>query len=68
MEQFNQWTEGQALAEIAERLGVSKAYVCQLEAGARVPSLAMAVRIERESGGKVPCSAWATDSRQRASA
>jgi transcriptional regulator with XRE-family HTH domain len=42
----------------AERLGISRSYLSLLETGAKTPSLDLAVRIERETGGAVPAASW----------
>lgn len=43
------WTH----AEAAQRLGVSRSYLTQIIRGQRAPSLALAVKIERLTGGAV---------------
>lgn len=45
-------------AAFAERVGISQPYLSQLEAGKRVPSLELAVRIERETDGAVLAVSW----------
>jgi transcriptional regulator with XRE-family HTH domain len=43
-------------AELRDRVGLSAAYASELAAGKRTPSLALAVKIEREL--QIPASAW----------
>lgn len=45
-------------AAFAERVSVSKGYITELLNGSKRPSLALAVRIETESGAAVPASSW----------
>ncbi|WP_097082584.1 helix-turn-helix transcriptional regulator [Rhodobacter sp. JA431] len=42
----------------AEAIGVSRGHMSALISGARLPSLELAVRIERLTGGAVPASSW----------
>lgn len=42
----------------AERLGISAAYLSDLLNGKKLPSLVLAVQIERETGGAVPATSW----------
>ena len=42
----------------ASRFGISKSYLSLLENGRKQPSLALASRIEGETGGEVPMSSW----------
>ncbi|KHQ50357.1 MULTISPECIES: helix-turn-helix domain-containing protein [Mameliella] len=50
----------------AERLGVSGAYMSLLVNGKKQPSLELAVRIDRVTGGKVPATSWVPDDSQAA--
>jgi len=43
---------------IADQLGISTAYLSQLESGKKRPSLDLAFRIERLTGGAVPAASW----------
>lgn len=52
------YLEGRKRADVAARLGISAAYLSQLSSGARMPGLETAARIERETGGEVPKTAW----------
>lgn len=45
----------------AARLGVSRSYLSLLESGKKVPSLVLAVKIEKISQGKVPAASWVSD-------
>jgi transcriptional regulator with XRE-family HTH domain len=42
----------------AERFGIGRSYLSLLESGQKTPSLPLAVRIERETGGAVPATSW----------
>jgi len=45
-------------SDLADRLGISQAFLSQLLNGRRTPSLELAVRIERLTGGAVPAASW----------
>jgi hypothetical protein len=49
---------GQPMRAWAERFGISRPYLYSLLEGTRYPSLAVAQRIEKETGGAVPLTAW----------
>lgn len=49
-------------AEFAEEVGISQGTVSRLASGSLVPSLSVAVRIERHTGGAVPVSSWLASS------
>jgi len=49
---------GEARRVWAERFGVSAGYLSDLERGKKTPSLEVAVRIERVTGGAVPAVSW----------
>jgi len=57
---LKEFIEGSGLPRSAwaERLGISRSYLYFLENGHKSPSLALAVRIERETGGAVPATSW----------
>jgi len=42
----------------AEQFGISRPYLYALADGSRLPSLAVAMRIQEKSGGAIPLSAW----------
>lgn len=42
----------------AERLGISRSYLSDILAGNKTPSLALAVRIQAETEGRVTCESW----------
>lgn len=42
----------------AEIFGISRSYLSEIASGAKRPSLDVAFRIERETGGAVPASSW----------
>lgn len=52
---------GQTRTHWAERLGITKSYLSDLVNGKRVPSLELAVRIERETSGRVTAASWITE-------
>lgn len=43
----------------AERIGVGQGTVCRLTKKQITPTLRLALRIEKETGGKVPVQSWA---------
>ncbi|MDO5658317.1 MAG: helix-turn-helix transcriptional regulator [Paracoccus sp. (in: a-proteobacteria)] len=45
-------------AEFAKRIGVGRPFLSGLETGRKRPSLEVAVRIARETGGMVPVESW----------
>lgn len=45
----------------ARRLGVSTSHMSGLLSGKKLPSLELAVRIERATGGRVPAASWVPD-------
>ena len=45
----------------AARLGISRSYLSLLESGTKMPSLTLAVRIERATGGAVPAASWVAE-------
>lgn len=47
----------------AARLEISQSYLSLLLKGEKVPSLELAVRIERATGGRVPAISWVPDER-----
>jgi len=47
--------------DVAQKLGVSQAYLSQLLSGQRRPSLELAVHIEQMTGGAVPATSWVDD-------
>ena len=49
---------GLSRTDWAKRLNISKSYMSDLLNGNRVPSLDLAVRIERATDGAVPASSW----------
>lgn len=60
---FLDWLQrsGRSRAQVARDIGCSKSYFSQLANGQRQPSLALAARIERLSGGAVPAASWIPD-------
>lgn len=51
-------SSGESYATWAARLGITPPFLSNLMNGKRLPSLALAVRIEAETGGAVPPSSW----------
>lgn len=49
---------GKTRSQFAEELGVGRPYLSMLESGKKRPSLELAIRIERLTGGAVPASSW----------
>lgn len=49
---------GDSRAAWAARVGVSRSYLSDMLNGKKTPSLDVAVRIERLTGGAVPASSW----------
>jgi len=49
---------GQTRKAIADQLGISASYLSLLESGKKRPSLDLAFRIERLTGGAVPAASW----------
>jgi len=46
-------------ADLAKSVGVTRGYITQLRLGLRKrPSLSVALKLERATGGKVPVKAW----------
>lgn len=53
-------------ADFAARLGTTQPVISRLARRAATPSLDMAFRIERETGGAVPASIWVAAEREDA--
>lgn len=51
-------TSGQSQAHWAAEFGISPGFLSQLLRGTKAPSLDVAFRIERQTGGKVPAASW----------
>jgi len=49
---------GQSQAHWAGAFGISAGFLSQLLRGTKAPSLDVAFRIERQTGGKVPAASW----------
>ena len=49
---------GESQTKWATRLGISRSYLSDILAGNKTPSLALAVKIEAETGGRVACKSW----------
>lgn len=49
---------GRTQSEFAQTVGASTGYLSELVAGLKTPGLALAVAIERETGGVVPVESW----------
>lgn len=64
MTKLAQWRRGSkprpTQAKIARRLNISRSYLSEIESGAKLPSLDLAFRIERETEGAVPARSWAS--------
>jgi transcriptional regulator with XRE-family HTH domain len=55
---------GETQAAFAERIGIKPPHMSLILSGARLPSIIVAGRIERETGGKVPASSWVSSERE----
>jgi transcriptional regulator with XRE-family HTH domain len=55
---FYKWMGARDLASVGARLGVSKSMVSLLKNRQRMPSLGLALKIERLTGGVVAVSSW----------
>lgn len=54
---------GLSQSEWAGRLGISRNHLSSILSGVRLPSLTLAVRIERKTEGAIPAASWVpTDS------
>jgi DNA-binding transcriptional regulator YdaS (Cro superfamily) len=51
-------TSGKSAAHWAGVFGVSPSYLSNLISGKKTPSLEVAARIERATGGAVSCASW----------
>lgn len=60
-------SSGQNRATWADRLEISRSYLSDILNGNKTPSLDLAVRIERLTGGAVPASSWIPEVAQSAS-
>lgn len=49
---------GKTRTQFANELGIGRPFLSMLESGKKRPSLELAVRIERLTGGQVPASSW----------
>jgi DNA-binding transcriptional regulator YdaS (Cro superfamily) len=49
---------GESQTKWAARLGISRSYLSDILAGNKTPSLALAVKIQTETGGAVTCESW----------
>jgi transcriptional regulator with XRE-family HTH domain len=49
---------GESQTKWADRLGISRSYLSDILAGKKTPSLALAVKIMTETGGRVACESW----------
>ena len=59
---LRQWRGKRTQQEVAELLGVEQGRLSKLEAGKRVPGLALALKIQALTGGLIPASAWTAPS------
>ncbi len=60
MRKLDEYLKAQNLtgAAFARRVGLSDPYLSKIRHGIFTPSLEVAVRIDAETGGKVPAAAW----------
>lgn len=61
MNQFAKYLDkmGISAKQFAEKHDISQPMVCQLRTGKRKPSLAMMVKIQKATGGRVTLQGWA---------
>lgn len=52
--------------DFARKIGVTDGYLSALISGSKTPSLAVAVTIERATGGAVPSASWLNDDEEDA--
>lgn len=52
---------GRNRAAWADRLGISRSYLSDILNGNKIPSLELAAKIERATGGAVMASSWIVD-------
>jgi hypothetical protein len=55
---FAEWAGDRDLAKLGNRLGITKSMVSLLKNRKRTPSLALALRIKRLTGGVVAVDGW----------
>ena len=69
-ERLESWLNAAAMpkSEMARRLGYDKGNFHRILTGVNRPTLDLAARIERETSGSIPISAWADNSLNDASA
>ena len=60
MEKFKEYLKTSFVLQekLAADLGISQPMISRLKSGAGLPSLKLAIKIERISGGKVPVTSW----------
>lgn len=56
---LNKFLADRVAAQWAITAEIEESYLCHLRKGRRRPSIQVAARIERASGGAVPVAAWA---------
>ncbi|MEC7763356.1 MAG: helix-turn-helix transcriptional regulator [Pseudomonadota bacterium] len=54
-------SSGRTQSQLANAIGISRAYMSEIVNGSKVPSLTLAFAIERETSGAVPASSWVED-------
>lgn len=58
MEDLHKYLEGRIKSYFAKRVGCSISHLSQILKGVRRPSFDLMCRIEEETGGAVPVTAW----------
>lgn len=53
-------------ADFAAAVGITRGHMSALLSGVRLPSLDLAVRIERATSGQVPASSWVAEPQKQA--
>ena len=56
---------GTTQADLSKRVGIKASHMSLLASGDRLPSLPLAILIERETDGAVPASCWVREDLQR---
>lgn len=54
-------TSGRTRTDLARDLGISYSYLCDLVRGECFPSVNLALKIQRETGGFIPVEYWAAE-------
>lgn len=61
MNALRKYLENRTKGDFARKLGITPAYLSHIQSGIKSPGKDLMWRIERETGGEVPMSAWFDD-------